>query len=189
MPICASISAGFVISCSAPLIPGTEDDLLLANKADIETITVDNTNPMLVTSIVMKDGKQFFKYEGQNMSTEPKDRIVLTRYSRFYEHEVRFKLFGADAAAKLQAYKISQGELVSLHKLKSGTWELSGKNIGLKVAEMEHDPNSTDTGGAYDILLKTPDTSAKEPFLPATFYVTSPAATETAIGVLLAPAV
>ena len=189
MPIRATISSGFVLSCTEPLIPGTEDDILLVNKSDISGYTVDATNPMLVTDIALKVGKQFFKFEGQNMSVEPKSRLVLTRYSRLYEHEARFKIFANTPEAKLQVDKIIKGEVVALIKSKGGSWELFGKDIGLKVTEMERDPNNTDTGGAYDLLLKTPDTAAKETFLPSTFFVTDAAATETAITALLAPAV
>lgn len=189
MPTCSSITSGYTISCSDPLVPGTEDDILLANKADIVGYTVDGANPMLVTGITLTTGKQFFRFEGQNMSAEPKSRLVLTRYSRLYEHEARFKIFANDPATKLLVDKIIKGEVVALSKSKAGSWELYGKNIGLKVTEMERDPNSTDTGGAYDLLLKTPDTAAKETFLPSTFFVTDAATTETAITALLAPAV
>lgn len=188
MPVCASISAGYTISCSAPLVPGTEDDILLANKADIDGYTVDGSNPMLVTAITMKSGKQFFKFEGQNMSVEPKSRLVLTRYSRLYEHEARFKIFANSPDDKQTIDNIIKGEVVALVKSKAGSWELFGKDIGLKVTEMERDPNNTDTGGAYDLLLKTPDTAAKETFLPATFFDTDAATTETAISTLLQPA-
>lgn len=188
MPICAVISAGYAISCTTPLVPGTEDDILLANRSEVSGYTVDNTNPMLVTAITMKSGKQFYKFEGQNMSVEPKSRLVLTRYSRLYEHETRFKIFANDAPTKLIVDKLIKGEVVALIKSKAGAWELYGKDIGLKVSEMERDPNNADTGGAYDLLLKTPDTAAKETFLPSTFFITSATATEAAITTLLAPA-
>lgn len=188
MPVCAQIAAGYSISCATPLVPGTEDDILLANKADISGYTVDGSNPMLVTAITMKSGKQFYKFEGQNMSVEPKSRLVLTRYSRLYEHEARFKVFSNTADDKQTLDALIKGEVVALIKLKDGSWELYGRDIGLKVTEMERDPNNTDTGGAYDLLLKTPDTAAKETFLPSTFFDTDPATTESAIAALLAPA-
>jgi hypothetical protein len=189
MPICATIASGYVISCTTPLVPGTEDDILLANKSDVSGYTVDVGNPMLVSAITMKEDKQFYKFEGQNMSVEPKSRLVVSRYSRLYEHEARFKIFANDAPTKLLVDKLIKGEVVALIKSKAGAWEIYGRDIGLKVTEMERDPNNTDTGGAYDLLLKTPDTAAKETFLPSTFYITSAAATEAAILVLLAPAV
>jgi hypothetical protein len=188
MPICAVITSGYAVSCTTPLVPGTEDDILLANKSEVEGYTVDGANPMLVTAIDMAVGTQFYRFEGQNMSVEPKSRLVLTRYSRLYEHEARFKIFANAAADKLQIDKLIKGEVVALSKSKAGSWELFGKDIGLKVTEMERDPNNTDTGGAYDLLLKTPDTAAKETFLPATFFDTDAATTEAAILVLLAPA-
>lgn len=188
MPICASISSGYAISCTTPLVPGTEDDILLANRADVSGYVVDGANPMLVTDINMKTGKQFYKFEGQNMSVEPKSRLVLTRYSRLYEHEARFKIFANSPADKLTVDKLIKGEVVALIKSKAGAWELYGKDIGLKVSEMERDPNNTDTGGAYDLLLKTPDTAAKETFLPSTFFITDAATTEAAVTALLSPA-
>lgn len=151
-------------------------------------MTEDVGNPMLVSAITMKSGKQFYKFEGQNMSVEPKNRLVLTRYNRNYEHEVRFKVFYNSDATKLLVDKVIKGELVAMTKAKNGEWEIHGRSIGLKVMEMERDPNNSDTGGAYDILLKTPDTAAKEPFLPATFFITSTSATEAAVEDLQTPA-
>lgn len=185
MPVCAKISAGFAISCTDPLIPGTEDDILLVNKSDVVGYTEDVGNPMLVSAIDLATGTMFYRFEGQNMSTEPKSRLVKTRYNNFYEHEARFKVFANTPAAKLQLDKLMKGEVVALIKSKAGAWEIYGKDIGLKVLEMERDPNNADTGGAYDLLLKTPDTAAKETFLPATFFTVSDAATETAIETLL----
>jgi hypothetical protein len=179
--ICGTLTAGLALNCNTPLVPGTEDDILLANRSDISGFTVDVSNPMLVTAITMKTDKVFYKFEGQNMSAEPKSRLAATRYTKLYEHELRFKIFANDPATKLIVDKVIKGEVVAIVKLKDGRYEIYGKEIGLRVTEMERDPNNADTGGAYDLLLKTPDQAAKEPFLPATFYITSASATEAAI--------
>ena len=185
MAVCNTISAGVALNCAAPLVPGVETDILLANKSDIAGYTVDNTNPLLVTGVTLKSGKMFYKFEGQNDSVEPKSRLVPTRYNDFFEHEARIKIFSNTEAHKLLIEKLIKGLLVALITGKDGRWELYGKDIGLKAQEMERDPNNADTGGAYDILLKTPANTAKEPHLPATFFVTDAATTETEVEDLL----
>lgn len=188
MAVCNSISAGVVVDCDKPLVPGVETDILLANKQDVAGYTVDVSNPLLVTAITMKSGKQFYKFEGQNDSVEPLSRLVQTRYNDFFEHEARLKVFSNDEDDKLTVEKLIKGLVVALVKGKDGRWELYGKDIGLKAVEFERNPNNQDTGGAYDILLRTSPNSAREPHLPATFFDTDAATTELAIADLLQPA-
>lgn len=189
MAVCSLIAAGVVIDCDAPLVPGVESDILLANKADLAGYTVDAANPLIVTGITMKTGKQFYKFEGQNESVEPISRLVASRYNDFFEHEARIKIFSNKEADKLTVEKLIKGRLVALVKGNDGRWELYGRDIGLKVAEMERNPLNQDTGGAYDLLLRTPANSAREPHLPSTFFSVDAAGTEAAIATLLAPAV
>src|SRR5690606_20974104 len=169
--------------------PGVESDILLANKADLAGYTVDAANPLLVTDIAMKVGKQFFKFEGQNDSVEPISRLVSSRYNDFFEHEARIKIFSNTEAHKLIVEDLIKGRIVALIKGNDGRWELYGRDIGLKGVEMERNPNNQDTGGAYDILLRTPPNTAREPHLPSTFFSVDAAATEVKIQALLAPAV
>lgn len=188
MAVCNSIAAGIAINCDSPLIPGVETDILLANKSDIAGYTVDAANPLLVTGITMKTGAQFYKFEGQNDSVEPLSRLVQTRYSDFFEHEARLKVFSNDEDDKLTVEKLIKGLVVALVKGNDGRWELYGKDIGLKAVEFERNPMNQDTGGAYDILLRTSPNSAREPHLPATFFDTDAATTEASIEALLQPA-
>lgn len=189
MADCAKIAAGIALDCDNPLVPGVDEDVLIANKADIESVVRDGANKLLISSIVMTTGTQFFKFEGKNDSLEPNYSLVKSRYSDTFEHGVRFKVFDNEVATKLSLDQIAKGTFVALVKNNDGQWEIYGLDVGLKSAEMSRNPLDADTGGAHDVFIKTSDNLAKEPNLPATFFNTDAATTEAAITTLLAPAV
>lgn len=188
MADCAKIAAGIVLDCDNPLVPGVDEDVLIANKADIVSVTRDGANKLLISAIVMETGTQFYKFEGKNDSLEPLYTLVKGRYSDTFEHSTRFKVFDNEVATKLTLDQIAKGTFVALVKNNDGQWEIYGLDVGMKSAEMTRNPLDADTGGAHDVFIKTSDNLAKEPNMPATFFNTDTATTEAAIDVLLAPA-
>lgn len=185
---CGILSSGFALDCDAPIISGVEDDVLLANFNDILSITVDGTNPTLVTAIAMKQTKQFYRIEGRNESAEPLYTLVLGRYVKTYDHQVTFKLFNNAAASKEIIDTLKDSCIVALIKGKDGIWELYGRNLGMRQSEGTRNPLDADSGGAHNVVLKTAENTAREPHIPAQFFNTDAATTEAAIVTLLAPA-
>jgi hypothetical protein len=59
----------------------------------------------------------------------------------------------------------------------NAAFEIYGLDVGLELVEMETNKSDAETQGAYVLTLRTPELY-KEPHLPATFYVTSYAATK-----------
>ena len=164
---CGIISAGFTLACDTPIISGVEDDLLLANFSDIDEISVSAANPTLVTNILMKAGKQFYKIEGRNESAEPLYTLVLARYVKTYDHQVTFKLFDNAAASKELVNLFKDSCIVALIKGKDGVWELYGKDIGMRQSEGTRNPLDADSGGSHNVVIKTAENAAREPHIPA----------------------
>lgn len=186
---CGIIAAGFTLDCDNPIVSGVEDDLLIANFTDVAVITLDISNPTLVTAITMKTGKQFFKIEGRNESAEPLYNLVVSRYLKTYDHQVTFKVFDNVAVVKELVDTLKDSCMIALIKGKDSVWELYGQRLGMRQSEGTRNPLDGDSGGAHSVILKTAENAGREPHVPAQFLDTDEATTEAAILVLLAPAV
>lgn len=185
---CGLISSGFTLDCDAPIISGVEDDVLLANFSDVASITVDANNPTLVTGIAMMSTKQFYRIEGRNESAEPLYTLVLARYVKTYDHQITFKIFDNAAASKELVDTMKDSCIIALIKGKDGIWELYGRSLGMRQSEGTRNPLDADSGGSHNVVLKTAENTAREPHVPAQFFVTDAATTEAAIATLLLPA-
>src|SRR3990167_2375110 len=110
---CTLLDGNLTIDCADPIQGGVEDLLYLANKDDIDTVTRDGTNPLIVTGITLKSGASLYKVEGQNNSHNTKWERVKLAYSVVYNHSVDFVGFDLSSAAKARYEKISKSRLVA----------------------------------------------------------------------------
>ena len=195
MAICAGISTDIVLQCDTPPVAGVADVMYLINKADIDTVTFDNTNPTaankLVTDITLKAGKFAYKVEGRNNSHEPSSLLRKGRYFDTFEHQVMFKIFDNSPAIKTQIENMVQrGDLVAIVENNFrgvgdvAAFEILGYGSGLEVTEQTRVTNDQDTQGGYSITLKTGDQQG-EPHLPYSLLDTNYATTVTLLEGLL----
>lgn len=190
---CVSIDANIEIPCPNDLTAGVVANFLLANKDDISTIVYDNTNKHLITDINMKQGKKFYKVEGQLQSTEPKVTMVAGTYVNQFEHELKFLVFKIDAATREQLVKMKDGNFVAILENNytsangSTKYEVYGAGTGLKGNLIERTVNDTETLGAFSVTLKTAE-YAREAKLPCLLFDGTAAATETLVASLLVAA-
>lgn len=192
MSICGLISASILLDCDYPPVGGADDRLIVINHDDWDnaTITLDVGNPQLITNIVLPTGKDAYQFAGKNHSVEPTQTLVKQRYAEVYDHEVMFKVFKGDATTKQQLDKLAKGNFVCIiqNNLKgaagNSSFEVYGIDVGLETQELERVIGDTETQGAYNVILRTPE-EVKEGHLPATLYDTSFAATKAIVDALL----
>ena len=53
MVICGSITEDIDIDCDNPMVAGADDQLILINKADIDSTTKNGTNPLIVEDMLL----------------------------------------------------------------------------------------------------------------------------------------
>ena len=83
---------------------------------------------------------------------------------------------------------MASGLFTAIIKNKTGKYEIYGLDVGMEMLEGVRNPLDIETGGSWDLLLKTPEDINKEPLPVRTFFDTDEATTEAAIAALLTPA-
>jgi len=190
--LCGKISANQTINCDNPLQAGSEDTLTLINWEDWldASLTLNSLNPQIVENIILSSGIVAYTMDGKNNSIAPKFEMIKQPFAEVYNHELNYKVFGVNAAAKAQLEKKAKGRFVAIvsnkYKGASGdaAYEIYGADAGLVVTQMIRDVNSSDTQGAFDIILKTSDLSP-EPHMPKTLFLTDYATTKAIVEGLL----
>jgi len=188
--ICGEMTADIEEDCDALLIGGTDDRLILINFGDIDGITRNVSNSQLIELITLASGKEAHFVQGKNLSNEPVYNLVNNRYFKGVSHEVRFKAFSNTPESKQQIENIKDGLFVAIIENKyrgvdgNAAFEVYGLDIGLELVEATRNPNDSDTGGAHDLLLQTPE-ETPEGHLPATFFDTNYNTTKAIIDALL----
>lgn len=190
--ICGKISADLLVDCTNPLISGVNDRMVLINREDWElaTITVNITDPRIITNIVLASGVTAYEYQGKNDSIEPKSTLVRTTYSEAYDHEITFKVFINNADTKKQLELLAKGKVVAIiqnnHTGTAGNacFEVYGVDSGLILQTSERSLADADTQGAYACVLRNSEKSRQAHF-PYTFFDTSFAVTKAKVDALL----
>lgn len=181
--VCGSISSNISPDCDYPLVAGVNDELILINKDDIESVTKNGGNPLIIEDMLLASGQSGYVWEGKNYSNEPSHTFVKKDFAEVYEHSIKFKVFKNDGATKKQLELLAKGLVVAIvlnnHKGASGNsaYEIYGLDSGLVL--VAHQRNVTDdaTQGAYDLELKSSPKSP-EPHVPASFFITNFATTK-----------
>lgn len=182
------------LDCDEDIEAGVEARLIIANKADIASWTYSGTNNMLLTSLVMKTGKQFFVIDGIKTSTRPSWDMVKTKPRNKFKHQVKFVGFSIDPAFMKEVNKMKDGNfVVGIANNQVGTtgnqkWDFYGFGTGLGSDAIGRDPFSQDTAGAINIGLASDD-EALESKPPVRLFITDAVTTEALITTLTAPAV
>ena len=178
MPNCAGISIGAVYDCVNPPIAGTEERLVLMNFKDIDSFTVSGTNASIIEGFTLKAGGAAHAFEGVRNSLVPEQHYAPGRFSpSSYEHMVNFVVFEFTQAQKDNLEAMAIEKQVAIVQYADKTFEVYGIRNGLEVVTNDRLPSDLDSGGAYQIVLKTSENEAKEPKLPRTFFKTDFAAT------------
>lgn len=184
---CGLLDQDISLDCTNPIQAGTRDKLWIINLDDLNGVTT-NVTTGVVEGITLNSGAQAYVVDGQNNSIEPKATMVEQGYLNMFDHEVMFKGFNVSPAVKKAMNEIKDGRFVAIvenyHRGNGGdaAFEIYGLTTGLEVTELERDPNSEDTQGAFHVKLFTKKN--KEPKLPTTFFLTDYATTKAIVEAL-----
>ena len=139
MANCTGLFQSQDIDCQNPLAVGTVQELLLANREDIDVFNYSVTpgEENIITSITMKEGKQFFTFAGVNDAIRGQNDLVRRAYSNGYKHQIDCIVFEVDNATlqnlMAMAYKPMVGLLrgVDDTSLGNGAFQVYGVDYGL----------------------------------------------------------
>lgn len=189
MALC-KIDAGILapVDCQDLVVhPGVADRLILFNKEDFLSVTEDVGNPLLITALTLASTTQGYEFQGQLNSNEPSAEMIKQGFNRVYDHTVIFKGFSTTPDTKKLMSDLVKSKVVAVVENNDQTFEVYGIGTGLLVETLVRNPADTETGGAYDVTLKT-DENIKEPRLPLSWFLTDYATTKALVDALLVPA-
>ena len=178
MANCDGISLNADYSCDSPPIAGVEERLVLMNFKDIASFAVQSANPSIIEGFTLKSGTQAFSFQGVRNSLVPEQHYAPGRFSpSSYEHMLNFLVWDDTQAQKDNLEAMAIEKQVAIIQNANKTFEVYGIRNGLEVTTNDRLPGDQDTGGGYQIVLKTSENEAKEPKLPRTFFLTDFATT------------
>ena len=189
---CAKLVADLLVNCNNPILGGTRDNCWIFNFDDMQNALISRnvTNPQIIEGVTPPSGVVGFTVQGLNNSIMPKNELIKGKFLNSWKHEVNFKAFSLNPTIKAQIEIIGKGKFVviieNVYKGDTGeaAFEIYGLDSGLVGTVVQRDPSNADTQGAYDITLASSDQS-REQHPPATFYLTSYAATRSLIAAIV----
>ena len=182
---CQGIFQGADFDCENPLVAGVDEQLILFNLLDIESIVFDVDEPSVITDIILKNGASAFAFNGTRQSLVPEEHFIPGRFSVGYDHQVGFQVFDISQKSKDNLEAMFIRKTVGVVHDKEGSFEVYGIVQGLEGLTKDRLPGDQDTGGSYSIILKTSDNTAREPKSPQTWLETDEATTQLLIEALL----
>jgi len=178
MANCLGITVNAEYDCVNPPIAGVEERLVLMNFKDIASFTVQSANPSIIEGFTLKAGTQAYSFQGIRNSLVPEQHYAPGRFSaNSYEHMVNFLVWDFTQVQKDNLEGMAIEKQVAIVQNADKTFDVYGIRNGLEVTTNDRLPGDQDTGGGYQIVLKTSENEAKEPKLPRTFFKTDFAAT------------
>jgi len=177
---CSGIFQGQTFDCDDPLLVGVNQRLLVANKADIASVTfaAAANGERIISAITMDSGKYFWAFNGVNESLAPNYELVRGNVSNGFRHVIDFSVLEVDSAAKSNIQRMAwtrscaivyQEESTSLG---DGAFALYGWDVGLDLLTATRAPGDVDTGGAHVLQLATPEAGSNENSMPISIWST-----------------
>lgn len=188
MPIYNKISAGFALGADAPVTAGIEDVIYIFNADDV-TLTLDSSNPLIVTGLTAVGSAKVYKFQGTNNSFNTTSKLAKTSVGPRYTEEIDFNIAGINADIKAQLMAMGYGRVraVTINNYKDGdsAVELFGAVNGLILTDAERNAADEGVEGGYKLKLTNPD-KIREPYPPRAVSIAPTSGTATYASTLAA---
>lgn len=182
---CSRISKNLVLAACANAVAGIEPEIILINKADIASVEVADG---VVSEITLNSGLYASKYQSAKNAFEATVALNKGTYMNSFNHGVVCRVFSREQDTKNELNKLANAKVVAIVKNLDANndetkYEVYGLESGLVMTDLQF--ASTDGDGIVYTFNLGSDDNARESELPASFFDTSLAATETALAALL----
>lgn len=185
---CGSITRSEVLNCAVPLVggiamaSGNQNRLVIWNWDEV-VFTESGTTPNLLTAATLASGASGYQIQGYKISLRPSVDIVAGANGQsLIKNRVAFVVFANSQLTKNTIQNLMQGRYTIAYEnngKNEHSWEVMGVGVGLEIKPQKI-RDLQENGAAYMLLLETPETEL-DVKLPQTFFITSYAATTTAI--------
>lgn len=180
------LTADITFDCANTPIGGIEQNIVLINKDDIDTIatTHDESNRLLVTNLQLKAGKIGYKLTGVKQANGKAWELVKKENAPDkFKHTFSGVIFNPSLANKAQADSLSQGAkyVVVVEQVWKGAgnadaFEILGLKSGLEISTMTNNSKENDNMIVFEL---TSVDGFEEPTMPKTLLETDYDTTKT----------
>lgn len=161
---------------------GNQNRLVIWNWDEV-TFTESSSTANLLTALTMATGCSGYQVQGYKISLRPSMDIVAGASGQsLIKQRSAFVIFSNSQVTKNTIQNLMQGRYVIAYEnngKNENSWEVMGVGAGLELKPQKI-RDLQENNAAYMLLLETPENEL-EPKLPQTFFITSYAATTTAI--------
>lgn len=185
---CSRISKNLVLAACTNAVAGIEPEIILLNKADIDSVALESG---VLSEITLKDAVYGVKYTSAKNAFEATVALNKGTYMNSFTHGVVCRVFSREQQTKDELNRLANAKVVAIVKNLDAhndetKYEVYGLESGLVMTDLQF--ASTDGDGVVYTFNLGSDDNARESELPASFYKESLATTEAALTALLAPA-
>lgn len=163
---CDSIIAkAIVANCDTPLVRGMEADGVIINRADVDfaKAVFDTSNKNVLTTILLKSGKQGYAVVQQGQTPFSGTQVTLTTgtYHNTFQNQVQVVVLdnGPEVAQDIIDGLANGSFVMVLRNLSKGTdgkaeYQVFGWYQGLHASEITSEKYSEDTDGGWLVTLQ-----------------------------------
>jgi hypothetical protein len=168
---CGDLFLSSTPNCDTPFQGGVGNgsNLTLILIDDIATKTF--TSQSILSALTFQSGKSAWRFSGFKQSLKPGYKRVATPSGQSqYEHRSEYFVFDYSQQMKNNLERKANGRYVAFFQnalQDANAFEAMGLGVGLELIEMERIPG--ENGGAFKILLRTPE-NEYEGKMPQTVY-------------------
>lgn len=195
MGVCDNlIKKDIIPSCDGPIVPGIEQEGVIANRADVDfsATTFNSTRKNVIETLAMKSGKKAYKVVvyGGTPFTGTNVALATGTYRNTFTNTVNMVVLAnsPDVCGDI-IDGLANGEFVVVLENKSkdlqkednpgdSAFQVYGYYQGLKAAEISNDKYSEDTDGGWLVSLTETKVPKSALFLYKTSYETTKAAVD-----------
>lgn len=175
------IDRGAAFDCTALVQGGIKNFVYLINKEDFDTyqtLSINGTTDE-ISDIVLAEGTQGYKFEAPKGSLNiiPSSPLRTATSIDAYDHQLDIRSFDVSQLSRDNITKLRFQKVIAIVPLADGRFELYGRNVGMRISDLQYMPGDSDNGGTLQFVLKTPENDPAEINLPilieSTFDITT----------------
>jgi hypothetical protein len=159
------IDRGSAFDCTSIVQGGIGDYVLLINKEDLDNgaMTFDAVSNEIET-ITLDSGTYAYKFESSKGSTQiiPSSPFRAVTAIDGFDHTIDLRILDATQLSMDNAKKLRFQKVVAIVPLASGKAMMYGRRVGMRLSDFQMMPGDADTGGTFQVVVKTPENDPPE---------------------------
>jgi hypothetical protein len=160
------ISRGSAFDGDAIVQGGIGNYMYFINKEDFDdnqVLTFDGASNE-ITALTLKSGTKGYKFESSKGSVQiiPSSPLRAVTAIDGFDHTADLRILDASQLSMDNAKKMRFQKGVVVIPLASGKFMLFGRNVGMRMSDFQLMPGDADTGGTFQVVIKTPENDPPE---------------------------